>query len=111
MGDGGPAVIGAFTTNLSGSAGPFGSNLPSNWFGLVLPLQCGAGIVVGNPADVMESASLDIEQFSPGSPTLADGGSTPGHLTGSATWLAIDTDAGGSLEVIESFDVDLEPAT
>lgn len=106
--DGG-ALFAALSTRTTDSS-DFAALLPASLQGLVVPLECGAGVVGGGPGFTVQSAFVEIQRYSPGRVRTLDAGPITGHVAGTAGFLVRPTDGGaGSLELRARFDVALTP--
>jgi hypothetical protein len=88
----------------------FAARLPSSDQGLIVPLQCGAGLVFGGAGFTVQSAFVDVQRYRPGRVRTLDAGPLAGQVTGTAGFLIRPSDGGArSLELRARFDVTLTP--
>ena len=103
------ALFAALDTRAADSR-DFAGLLPASDQGLIVPLQCGAGLVFGGAGFTVQSAFVEVLRYRPGRVRTLDAGPLAGQVAGTAGFLIRPSDGGaGSLELRARFDVTLTP--
>ena len=103
------ALFAALDTRAADSR-DFAGLLPASRQGMIVPLQCGPGLIFGGTGLTVQSAFVDVQTYRPGRVRTLDAGPLTGHVTGTAGFFIVPSAGGaGTLELRARFDVPLTP--